>query len=46
MFLIREKKFDEEGNEIEPEDEIVEEGEEKPFEGYIPDPDIFPSSVI
>lgn len=46
IFYIRQKKFDEEGNEIEEEEEEVEEGEEKKFEGYITDPDIYPAHVI
>jgi hypothetical protein len=33
--LIRPKQFDEEGNEIEPEEEELEEGQEKNFDGYI-----------
>lgn len=37
-FLIRPKKFDEEGNEIEEDEPELEEGEKKSFEGYIPDP--------
>ena len=45
-FLIKPKKFNEDGEEIEEEEEELEEGEEKSFEGYIPDPDIFPSSMI
>lgn len=47
IFLIKEKKFDPEtGEEIEEEDPELEEGEEKTFEGYIPDPEIYPEHVI
>ena len=46
IFYIRPKKFDEEGNEIEEDEPELEEGEKKSFEGYIPDPDIFPAHVI
>jgi hypothetical protein len=46
VFLIREKKFDENGEEIVEEEEELEEGEEKSYEGYISDPEIIPSSVI
>jgi hypothetical protein len=46
VFLVREKKFDEEGNEVEEDEPELEEGEEKSYEGYIPDPDIFPAHVI
>jgi hypothetical protein len=45
-FLIRPKKFDEDGNEIEEDEPELEEGEKKSFEGYIPDPQIFPSHVV
>lgn len=45
--MIREKKFDPEtGEEIEEEEPELEEGEKKSFEGYIKDPNIFPSSCI
>jgi hypothetical protein len=43
---MRVKKFDEEGNEIEEEEPELEEGEEKSYEGYVANPDIFPSSVL
>lgn len=43
---MRPKKFDEEGNEIEEEEPELEEGEEKSYDGFIPDPSIFPSHVI
>ncbi len=47
VFLKREKKFDPEtGEEIEQEEEPLEEGQEKSFEGYIIDNPIFPSSCI
>jgi len=47
VFLKREKKFDPEtGDEIEPEEEALEEGQEKSFDGYIIDKSIFPSSCI
>lgn len=46
VFLYRPKKFDEDGNEIDEEEPELEEGEEKSFEGYIPNPDIFPSHVL
>lgn len=46
VFLIREKKFDEEGEEIIEDEEEPEEGEEKNYEGYIYDPEITPSSII
>lgn len=47
IFLIKEKKFDPEtGEEIEEEEPELEEGEEKSFEGYIRDEQIFPSSCI
>lgn len=46
-FLYRPKKIDEEtGEEIEPEEEELEEGQEKSFEGYVKDDNIFPSSCI
>ena len=45
-FLIRPKQFDEEGNEVEPEEEELEEGQEKNFDGYIQDSSIIPSSCI
>lgn len=44
--MIREKKFNEEGEEIEEDEPEPEEGEEKSFEGYIPDKDIYPEHVI
>lgn len=46
MFLVKQKKINEDGEEVEEEDEEVEEGEEKSFDKYIPDQAIFPSSVI
>ena len=46
VFLQRIKKFDEEGNEIEEDEPELEEGEEKSYENYEPNPAIFPSSVI
>lgn len=46
MFLIRKKIFDENGEEVEPEEEELEEGEEKSYEGYIPDDAIFPQNII
>jgi len=44
--LIRPKKFDEDGNEVEEDEPEPEEGEKKSFEGYIPDALIYPSHVI
>lgn len=46
VFLIKEKKFDENGEEIEEEEPELEEGEKKSYEGYIPDPEIFPQHVL
>lgn len=46
VFLIRPKKFDDEGNEIEEDEPELEEGEEKSFEGYIRDEAIFPQHTI
>jgi adenylate kinase len=46
IFLKREKKFDEEGNEIEEEEPELEEGQKKSFKGYIKEDSIFPSSCI
>jgi adenylate kinase len=46
VFLKKIKKFDEEGNEIEEEDPELQEGEEKSYDNYQPDSDIFPSSVL
>ena len=46
VFLVKQKKINEDGEEVEEEDEEVEEGEEKSFDKYIPDQAIFPSSVI
>lgn len=44
--MIRPKQFDEEGNEVEPEEEELEEGQEKNFDGYIKDSLIIPGSCI
>ena len=43
---MRVPQFDEEGNPIEPEEPELEEGEEKSYEGFVPNPDIFPASVL
>jgi hypothetical protein len=43
---MRVPQFDEEGNPIEPDEPELEEGEEKSYEGYIPNPEIFPASVL
>jgi hypothetical protein len=37
VFLVKQKKFDEEGNEIEEEEAEGDEEQEKSFEGYIVD---------
>lgn len=46
MFLKKQIKYDEDGNPIEDEEEELEEGAQKSFEGYIKDETIFPSSCI
>ena len=46
MFLKKEKKYNEEGEEIEEEEPELEEGEEKSYEGYIVDTEISPSHVV
>ena len=46
IFLKREKKFDEEGNEVEEDEPELEEGQKKSFKGYIKEDSIFPSSSI
>jgi len=46
IFLVRQKKFDEDGNEVEEEEEELQEGEKKTFQGYIPDELIYPSHVL
>lgn len=46
MFLKKQIKYDEDGNPIEDEQEELEEGAQKSFEGYIKDETIFPSSCI
>ncbi len=43
---MRPKKFDEEGQEVEEDEPELEEGEEKSYEGFIPNASIFPSHVI
>ena len=45
IFLIKPKKFID-GEEVEEDEPELEEGEEKSYEGYIPNAEIFPSSVI
>jgi adenylate kinase len=46
IFLKKEKKFDEEGNEVEEDEPELEEGQKKSFKGYIIEPSIVPSSTI
>mmetsp|Transcript_5233 Transcript_5233/g.3955 ORF Transcript_5233/g.3955 Transcript_5233/m.3955 type:complete len:107 (+) Transcript_5233:1429-1749(+) len=42
VFMVKQKKFDEEGNEVEEDEPELEEGEKKSFQGYIPDQNIYP----
>ena len=46
VFLYKKKKFDENGEEIEEEEPELEEGQEKNFDGYVPDESIFPHSLL
>lgn len=46
IFLKREKKFDEEGAEVEEDEPELEEGQKKSFKGYVKEASIFPSSTI
>jgi adenylate kinase len=46
IFLKREKKFDEEGNEVEEDEPELEEGQKKSFKGYVKEDSIIPSSTI
>jgi adenylate kinase len=46
VFLYKPKKLDENGEEIEEDEPELEEGQEKSFEGYVPDEKIFPHTLL